>query len=472
LHTGEVALKWIDDHRSELTNLSDKVWSYAELHLREFNSADAQIACIKKQGFDVKVEIAGMPTAFIATWGSGRPIIGFLGEFDALPGCSNEAAPVRKEVAPGGSGHACGHNLLGVAALAAAVAMKEELARSGASGTVRYYGCPAEEYYGGKAFMAREGGLLDDLDACLTWHPGSMNMVRGGSSLAVIGVKFHFHGRTAHAAGSPHHGRSALDAVEIMNVGVNYLREHIIEKARIHYVITNGGMAPNVVPAEATVWYFIRAPQNDQLEELFARVKKCAEGAAHMTETTHEVELGNALANVLSNKTLEKVLEIAMKQAGPPKWTEEDHAFAREIAKTFAPGQLDTAVREEGLPAELQTQVLNTTIVPKPTIPPSGRGSTDVGDASWVAPTAQFSMACQALGTPGHSWQVTAQSGMGIGHAGMIAAARTLVLAGLYLADHPDVVKAAREEFEQTTVGRKYKCMMPPELKPPLFSRK
>ena len=465
---GSRTLNWIASNQAGLCRLSDEIWSYAELGLHENKSARAQEGFLKENGFTIESGVADMPSAFVATWGKGRPAIGFLGEYDALPGCSNEAVPVRKEILHEGPGHACGHNLLGVAALAAAIAVKEEIAARGADGTVRYFGCPAEENFGGKAYLAR-AGYFDDLDACLTWHGGAMNTVRSGSSLAVNSMNVHFHGRTAHAAGAPHHGRSALDAVELMNIGANYLREHVPDKTRIHYVTTNGGLQPNVVPAEACVWYYVRAPRRDEVDEVYERVLKCAEGAAIMTGTTYDVEVLDALYDVLPNRALEDVLTWAMKQAGPPTFTEQDLEFAHEISRTFPPGQKESILRDEELPREVKEQVLNTTIVPRPASERPPRGSTDVGDVSWVVPTAQFSTACWALGTAGHSWQVTAQSGMGIGHAGMIAAARILTLAGLRLVDEPDTIKQAWTEFREKTGGKKYRCAIPDNVKPPLY---
>jgi aminobenzoyl-glutamate utilization protein B len=464
---GAPALGWIASNRARLTKLSDEIWSYAELGLHENRSARAQEAFLQENGFAIESGVADMPSAFVATWGKGRPAIGFLGEYDALPGCSNEAAPIRREIVHEGPGHACGHNLLGVAALAAAIAMKEELSARGVEATVKYFGCPAEENFGGKAYMAR-AGYYDGLDVCLTWHGGATNTVRSSSSLAVNSMNVHFHGRTAHAAGAPHHGRSALDAVEIMNIGVNYLREHVPDKTRIHYVTTNGGRQPNVVPAEATVWYYVRAPRRDEVDEVYGRVLKCAEGAAIMTGTTYDVEVLDALYNVLSNRVLEDVLAWAMKRAGPPEFTGQDIEFAREIAKTFPAGQREAILRDEDLPQEVRQQVLNNTIVPRPASERPPRGSTDVADVSWVVPTAQFSTACWALGTAGHSWQVTAQSGMSIGHAGMIAAARILALAGLRLVEEPDTIAKAREEFLQKTEGKPYRCAIPDSVKPPL----
>ncbi|MGI6666075.1 MAG: M20 family metallopeptidase [Bacillota bacterium] len=468
--TAQDGFKWVESHIAELTAISDDIWSYAELGLHEEKSARVQVDYLRKNGFQVTTGVGGMPTAFVATWGRGKPVIGFLGEYDALPGVSQKVSPVKEEVTPGGAGHGCGHNLLGVAAMGAAIALKEELSKRGLPGTVKYFGCPAEENFSGKAFMARDG-LFDDLDACLTWHPGPMNIVRGGSSLAVNSMNVTFHGVTSHAAGAPHLGRSALDAVELMNVGVNYLREHVIEKARIHYVTTNGGLQPNVVPAEARVWYYVRAPKREQVEEIYERVLKCAKGAAIMTDTTYEVELLEGIYEVLPNTVLEGVLAEAMEVAGPPEFTDEDYDFAREIAKTFPPGQSEAHMKDETLPEEMKEKlagkVLNDAVLGRPPVSPDSRGSTDVGDVSWCVPTAQFSMACTALGTPGHSWQYTAQSGMHIGHAGMIAAARTLVQAGLRLMTDPEVLAKAKTEFAKRLGGRRYVSPLAPDMKPP-----
>jgi aminobenzoyl-glutamate utilization protein B len=464
----ETGFSWIKRNARELARLSDEIWEYAELGLHEYQSAKALERFLKENGFEIESGVAGMPTAFVAKWGRGNPVLGFLGEYDALPGVSQKVLAEREELVPGGPGHGCGHNLLGVAAAAAAVALKEELSSRGLQGTVKYYGCPAEENFSGKAFMARDG-YFEGLDVCLTWHPGSMNIVRGGSSLAVKSMIVTFHGIASHAAGSPHLGRSALDAVEIMNVGANYLREHIIEKARIHYVTTNGGLQPNVVPSEASVWYYVRAPRMDQLEEIYERVLKCAEGAATMTETTYDVQVLEAIYEVLPNEVLQQVLRDAMEIAGPPDFSQEDLGFARQLEPTF-PRTLEEVIIDEKLSesekAKLKGKVLNDEVLGHPEITPESRGSTDVGEVSWCVPTEQFNAACVALGTPGHSWQYTAQAGMSIGHKGMLAAARTLVQAGLALVSEEELIQKAREEFEKRTGGKPYKSALPADVMP------
>jgi len=469
--------KWIDEQSQALIKISEDIWRFAEIGLHEDKSATALEEFLRKNGFSVEVGVSGMPTAFVAAWGKGKPEIGLLGEYDALPGISQKVSTVKEELEPGACGHGCGHNLLGVSSAAAAIALKEEMLRRRLTGTVKYFGCPAEENFSGKSFMARDG-LFNGLDACLTWHPGPMSAVRGGSSLAINSMNVTFHGVSSHAGGSPHLGRSALDAAELMNVGANYLREHIIEKARIHYVTTNGGLQPNVVPAKATVWYYVRAPQRDQVEEIYDRVMKCATGAAIMTDTTYEVELLEGVYEVLPNRVLEDVLVEAMEVAGPPEFTEEDVKFAAKISETFPPGQVDAFMRDETLPdemkAKLQGKALNDVVLGRPPAPPEMRGSTDVGDVSWCTPTSQFAMACSALGTPGHSWQYAAQTGMHIGHAGMIAAARTLVQAGLRLMTDVETVKKARAEFDKRTGGKKYESPLPVDMKPAFhqFERK
>ena len=469
--------EWIDGQSKALADISDAIWRFAEIGLHEDKSAEALEELLRKNGFTIKTGVGGMPTAFVATWGKGKPSIGFLGEYDALPGVSQKVQATKEELESGACGHGCGHNLLGVAAAAGAIALKEEMVKRGLSGTVKYFGCPAEENFSGKAFMAKDG-LFNDLDVCLTWHPGPMNSVRGGSSLAVNSMNVTFHGVSSHAGGAPHLGRSALDAVELMNIGANYLREHVIEKARIHYVTTNGGLQPNVVPAEATVWYYVRAPHRDQVEEIYARVMKCAKGASIMTDTTYDVELLEGIYEVLPNRVLEDVLVEAMEIAGPPVFTAEDVKFAKELSRTFPPGQSEAYKRDETLPdeikAKLEGKILNDAVLGRPPIAPDMRGSTDVGDVSWCCPTSQFSTACTAIGTPGHSWQYTAQTGMHIGHAGMIAAAKTLAQAGFRLMTDEDARKQARVEFEKRTGGKKYKSPLPPDVKPAFhqFDRK
>ncbi|MEX0974136.1 MAG: amidohydrolase [Bacillota bacterium] len=459
------AVKHIDEKRDLLTRLSDEVWEYAEVGLHEDRSAKALEDALEAEGFRVDRGVAGMPTAFTATWGTGSPVIGFLGEYDALPGVSQCATPTRQELKIGAAGHGCGHNLLGVGALAGAIGLARELQSRNLPGTVKYFGCPAEENFSGKAFMARDG-LFDDLDICMTWHAGSLNRVRNGSSLANNAMNVTFYGRTAHAAGDPYNGRSALDALQLMNLGVEFLREHMSSKARVHYVITNGGGQPNVVPAKASAWYLVRAPQRSEVDDLYKRVLNCAYGAAQMTDTKTEIELIKAIWNMLSNSVVEDVLEESAKQVGPPTFEEADFEFAREIAKSFNAGQVEAQLRKEDVPEEVFSQVLNTTWLPRPATHKDGEGSTDVSDASWCCPTAEFRVACQAIGTPGHSWQYAAQSGMSIGHKGMIVAGKILAEAGFEFATNPALIEKAKAEFAKSTGGKKYVSAIPKGHKP------
>ena len=464
---GKTALGWIEGNSKALTDLSDRIWAYAEVGLHEVKSARDQADFLREQGFTVEAGVAGMPTAFVASWGSGEPALGFLGEYDALPGITQKPQPTKEEYRAGAAGHGCGHNLLGVGALAAAVALKNEMAAGGIPGTVRYYGCPAEETLVGKVFMAR-AGLFDDLTAAITWHPTAVNGTWNNSSNAMNSVKFAFHGRTAHAAGDPHNGRSALDGVELMNIGANYLREHVIEKARIHYVITNGGGEPNVVPAQAEVWYYVRAPERPQVEEIYARLLDVAKGAALMTGTTFTHRLLAGCYNYLPSLAINRLLQKHMEELGPVTWSEEELEFARKMNESFAPGQKEAALKAGKAPKELYDQLINDTIVPWREGEPPMAGSTDVGDVSWLVPTGQFSTATGVLGQPGHSWQVTACSGMSIGHKGMLLAAKVMALAGLELATDPAQREAAREEFAAATKDAPYRSPLPADSEPPL----
>lgn len=464
---GKSALDWIARQAGALVTMSDRIWEYAEVGLQETRSAADQARYLRDQGFTVTEGVAGMPTAFVASWGQGRPVIGFLGEYDALPGVSQKVGPVQEALRPGAPGHGCGHNLLGVAALGAAAAVKQEMQAAGIPGTVRYYGCPAEETLVGKVFMVRDG-LFEDVDAAITWHPSSVNGVANSSSNAMNSVKFTFYGRTAHAAGDPHHGRSALDAVELMNIGANYLREHIIEKARLHYVITDGGGEPNVVPAHAQVWYYVRAPERHQVEDIYARLTDIARGAALMTGTTFDSRLLAGCYNYLPNLAINRLLQAHLETIGAPQWSEEELAFARKMGESLAPGQKAATLKAMRAPQELFGQIINDTVVPWREGDPPMAGSTDVGDVSWVTPTGQFGTACGVLGQPGHSWQVTACSGSSIGHKGMLYAAKVMALAGLDLLTDPAALAAAREELAAATQEAPYRSPLPAGVQPPL----
>ncbi len=443
---------WMESNRDRFIDISDRIWNYSELGLFEEKSSGLQTRILEEAGFEVVRGVADMPTAFAASYGTEGPVIGILGEYDALPGLSQAAEPAKKAEAQGAPGHGCGHNLLGTACLAACLVVKEKIDRGELKGSIRYFGCPGEENANGKEWMVK-AGVFDDVDIALTWHPEDVNSVVSFNLQAIFDVVFRFHGRSAHAAAEPFIGRSALDAVELMNVGCNYLREHIIPGACLHYVITNGGQAPNIVPAEAEVWYFVRAPELDQARDVYSRVVRVAEGAAMMTDTRVETILLGGASNMLPNITLENVLHKNMKKAGVPAFDDEDRTFAREIRGTLEPDFFDNFLAVYPDDARDHLTRFKDREFCDEVLPIHGRGSiiggsTDVGGVSWVTPLAQFMTACYAIGTPGHSWQLVAQSGMGVGHKGMLQAAKILGLTATELMEKPELVKRAREEFE------------------------
>jgi aminobenzoyl-glutamate utilization protein B len=461
-------LGFLDSRKDELFWIADQVWDASELGFREHKSASIQADYLASNGFVVERQAGGIPTAIVAQWGTGGPRVGFLGEYDALAGVSQEVSCERKPREAGGPGHGCGHNLLGTAAVGAALALKEALSRAGIPGTVRYYGCPAEELLAGKVYMARQG-LFDDLDVAITWHPGSMNTVRLGSGNAMNSVKFRFRGKTAHAAGDPHNGRSALDAVELMNVGANYLREHVINDARIHYVITEGGGQPNVVPADAEVWYFVRAPHRNQVDEIYERLVDVAEGASLMTGTSFEVNFLTGCYEVLLNEVLADVMWKSLQKVGPPQFDDSDLEFARALRETFDRASLLAMAKSpDFVEFNLKDQVLHRDLMPPRGKGRSGGGSTDVGDVSWIVPTVQMSAATVPLGCPGHSWQNCASSGHSIGKKGMMVAAKTMALCALELVKNPETIEKAKAEFLEKTKDSPYKCPFPKDRQFPL----
>jgi aminobenzoyl-glutamate utilization protein B len=464
--------QWIEDNKGQFIKISDEVWRYAELGLFETKSSALHAKILRDVGFQVTHGVADLPTAVMATYGTEKPVIAILGEFDALPGLSQQAKPVKQPVVDGAPGHGCGHNLYGAACLAACIVIKNKIDKGKLKGTIRYYGSPAEENADGKGWMVKTG-LFNDVDISLTWHPWDLNFVIANNFQAMYNLVFHFKGQTAHAAGDPFNGRSALDAVELMNVGCNYLREHIIPDARIHYVITKGGKAPNIVPDEAEVWYYVRAPHLDQVKEIFARVTKVAEGAALMTETEVKIILLGGSANMLPNIALEKLLHEKMNQVGSPQFSKEDLVFAREIMKSFPNRYFDNFLSIMPHDARSYLTKFKGKEFCDEVLPIFGRGvtlggSTDVGDVSWVTPLAQFATSCGVIGTPGHSWQFAAQAGMRIGHTGMLQAAKILALATAELMQNPKLVDKARNEFEEQVKATPYDCPLPADSSPPI----
>ncbi len=457
---------WLDERQERFIDIADTIWEYAEVALAETKSCQLQAEDLEADGFRLTRDVGGLPTAFVAEWGEGSPVIGFLGEYDALPELSQKNQAAQEPLVPGGAGHGCGHNLLGTASLAAASALKAWLQATGRKGTVRYYGCPAEETGAGKVFMAR-GGAFEGMDAAITWHPGARTSVMRGSSLAIDHITFRFFGKTAHAAGAPEMGRSALDAVELTNIGVNYLREHVIDSARIHYVITNGGGQPNVVPAEAEVWYYIRAPRRDLLDPITQRVRTIAAAAAQMTETRLEEHDFYGVHNFLPNQTLATAAMEVLEALGPLEFTAEEEAFAREVSDAFGEAARIRALEHAGLPKEMKDRVLLAEPVQPTDEGKTMSGSTDVSEASWNAPTLQISTTTWALGAPGHSWGITATGAMSIGHKGMMHAAKAMAIVAAQLIDDPDLLKQAKDEFARVTEGYTYKAPIPEGAEPP-----
>jgi aminobenzoyl-glutamate utilization protein B len=474
----QTVLDWLDKMQPQFTAMADEMWKRPELSWQEFNASRAQAEYLAGQGFSVTWDLAGMNTAFLAEWGEGKPILGFIGEYDALPGLSQKRQPYKEPVEKDGPGHGCGHNLLGTGAVAAAAAVKQWLQGSGAPGTVRYYGCPAEEQGTGKVFMGR-AGLFDDLDAALNFHPDSVNMPNKGRAVGVNSIYYRFFGRTSHAGGSPHEGRSALDAVELMNVGVNYLREHVKDDVRIHYIITEGGKAPNIVPDEAEVYYFIRAPKPDYLAEVVERVNKVAQGAAMMTETRVEWRQQGGVSPLQNNHALADLQYEAMKLIGPIQFSKDEISFAQEINDAMPrtnSDYVDDMIDSLNPPAEFavvleehRDQPLIGANFPGLDAHKTMHGSTDVGDLSQIVPVSMLGTTCFTTGSPGHSWANVATAGMSIGHKGMMHAAKIMALTAVELYSEPEHLVKIHQEFQQRTGGKPYQPPIPDDHQPPRY---
>lgn len=457
--------------------LAKEIWGYAELSYEEVRSSSALIAALKKEGFSIEEGIAGIPTAFTATFsrGSGKPVVGFLAEYDALSGLSQKAAcPVQEPIQEGGDGHGCGHNLLGAGSYAAAVALKDYLEKENKDGTVIFFGCPAEEGAGSKQFIAR-AGYFDNVDFAYTWHPATINEVGSRGDVAIMGANFTFDGVAAHAGGEPHLGRSALDACELMNIGCNYLREHMIDTARIHYAYSDpGGTAPNVVQSHAVIKYEVRAPKVSQVQELFTRVVDVAKGAALMTGTKMQYEITMAFSDYVPNRTLGALVDQCMRELGAPDWTEEDFAVASKFLRTY-PRSTMVGIREKlgsfFEPEELDEALakpLDQVIHPfNPKETGYHSGSTDVGDVGYATPTVSFNVATACLGNVGHSWQNTAFACSDIGFKGMLRAAEILTLAAVRTMEQPELIAKARAELKQKN-GGSYQCPLPEYVTPPI----
>ena len=439
--TKEDVVKSIDAGYNKYTTVAKKIWEFAEVGYQETKSSALLQETLSQAGFKIEKGVAGMPTAFVATYGSGKPIIGILGEFDALPGVSQDAVPEVKKVEGRPAGHACGHHLFGTASSAAAIAVKDWLIANKKQGTIRFYGTPAEEGGSGKVYMVREG-LFNDVDVVFHWHPGAQNNASAGSSLANKTGKFRFYGIAAHAAASPERGRSALDGVEAMNDMVNMMREHVTQESRIHYVITRGGEAPNVVPAFAEVYYYVRHPKRTEVKDMWDRLTRAAQGAALGTDTKVEWEITGGVYDLLPNETLAKVMDNNLRAVGGYTYTPDEKVFAEKIQTTFT----------SPAPALTSTNAISEFKI----LDGSGFGSTDVGDVSWVVPTAGLSTATWVPGTAAHSWQAVAAGGTSTGNKGMMMAAKTMALSIIDVFSNPATIDAAWKELKKRT-GENFK---------------
>jgi len=451
-------LQLVEEHSAHFSATSKTIWDYAELGYHEEKSSSLLRRELEAAGFRVQSTVADEPTAFVATYGQGEPVIGILGEFDALPGLSQAATPDRSPVVANAPGHACGHNLLGSGAALAAVALKEYMERNHVTGTLRYFGTPAEEGGDGKVYMLR-AGLFRDVDVVLQWHPASENVVANGGMLAMNSARFLFHGVAAHAAMAPERGRSALDAVMLMGTGIEYLREHVASNSRIHYIITNGGAAPNVVPDTAELYLYARNPSLPVLAEVWNRILKIGQGAALMTETTLDVKDIGGTANVLPNDALAKVAQRNLEEVGGFRYSAEERHFAEQLQKSLpagGAGDLDS------------TALIQPLRRPDPN---AAAASTDVGDVSWNIPTIGFETATFVPGVVAHTWQAAASAGMSIGQKGMIVAAKALAITGADLFADRQLVLDAKADFQQQLKGRTYVSAIPVGQIPPLNYR-
>ncbi|MCD2345652.1 M20 family metallopeptidase [Clostridium guangxiense] len=433
------------------------MWEFAETRFQEYKSSELLCDVLQKEGFTITKAVANIDTAFVATFGSGKPKIGILGEFDALYNLSQKSdTDVKEAIIQNGNGHGCGHNALGAGALAAVVAVKDYMIKNNIKGTICYFGCPGEEGGSGKAYMAREK-VFNDVDAAFTWHPADVTGVVEGSSLANIQAYVRFYGKSAHAAACPHLGRSALDAVELMNVGINYLREHVIEDARMHYALTNGGgLSPNVVQAFAEELLLVRAPKMSQTKEIYERVKNIAKGAALMTDTKVEIIFDKAASNVVVNDTLSKVMYEKLLELGQIKLTKKEEEFAKKIKNTLSD---EEKITDKVMMDSIKEYKFTEKAAPE---------STDVGDVSFVVPTAQINTSCWVLGTAGHSWQVVAQGKCGYLHNAMILAGKVMALSALELFENNEIIVKAKEELKERLNGEEYICPIPSYIKPHL----
>lgn len=451
------AIEQAEKIRPLIYEMASKLWDYSETALLETKSANLLISKLQDADFTIEKGVAGMPTAFVATYGSGSPVIGILAEYDALPGVGNEPVPERKPRADGvTSGQGCGHNLFGSASVGGAIALMNTIKKHNLSGTVKLFGTPAEETVVGKVYMAK-AGVFDDLDAVIDWHPSTENSVKNQPGRAMNNFEVEFFGQAAHASADPWNGRSALDAVELMNYGVNLMREHVKPTTRIHYVIPKAGEAPNVVPEYTKVWYYVRDINREEVNKYYERILKIAEGAALATRTTHKVYLITGVHEYLLNRPLQEALQKNLELVGTTKFTEQEQEFAKAMQQFLK-------IEEKGFDTEIKP-------LADETEPPSG-GSTDVAEVSWITPTAGFGVATAAADVPWHSWATTACHGTEAGKKGAVVAAKVIAATGLDLLTQPDLVKAAKDFFQKATEGKPYKSPIPKDQDPPVKTGK
>ena len=446
-----------------------RIWELAEVGLQENKTADLLTDALRKEGFTVTRGVAGMPSAFVATYGKGKPVIGVMGELDALPGISNKPVPYKEPLVEGGAGHGCGHNGYAVTALGGALAVKAAMDMGLVKGTVKVFGCPAEETLVGKVFMVRDG-VFDGVDACIGHHPSSFNGVSLRSGNAMNSVKFEFYGVASHAAGSPEQGVSAMDAVELMNIGVNYMREHVVQETRIHYVVEDGGHEPNVVPPYARSWYYVRAPERELVDIYYRKLLDIAEGADKMVGTTHKVTFLSGVHNGMENRVLGETAIANMRLVGAPTYTEEEEEFAAEMAKTIPPEKKKMGLMGSSLPdaMDLMDVDLNTRVYDPIGEGTKGGGSSDVADVAWNMPTVQFRTVYTIVGAAGHSWQNTASNGTSIGQKSTLFASKVMAGTVIDLLSDKKLLQRSKDEWARQMKGREYICPLPAGLKPPL----
>ena len=439
------SMKMLDGGYEQYKQVAMQIWNHAELGYKEVKSTALLQETLKKEGFSVEAGVADIPTSFVATYGSGQPVIGILAEFDALPGLAQEAVPEKKSIEGKAGGHACGHHLFGAASVAAGISIKKLIEEKKLKGTIKVFGCPAEEGGSGKVYMVR-AGLFNDVDVAIHWHPGAENGVTMTSALANSSAKFRFYGLSAHAAGAPDRGRSSLDAVESMNYMVNLMREHIPQETRIHYVITSGGKAPNVVPDFAEVYYYVRHPKRDQVKQIFERVVTAAKAAAMGTETRMDYEIIGGTHDLLLNRTLGEAMQKNLEKVGGVKYTEEEIEFAKKIQSSFTYKAPAISQSDSIAPLKIETD--------------AGGGSTDVGDVSYAVPTVGLRAATWVPGTPAHSWQAVACGGTAIGAKGMMVAAKTMALTAIDLFTDPSLIQKSKDEFLKVKGDYKYEALL------------